>query len=617
MDLNKKGPAKQDREEEEEISPSQNPNPFAELAYETYQELKEERIILINGDLKEDLIEKAAIPLMQMAQEKGPIQIYINSYGGCLTGDSLIYTLNGLKSITQVNVGDLVYSINEKSKEIVIDKVTKTWENGTKKVYEISVLGRTIKATGNHKFLTIEQCFGEGSGRARKYAYVWKPLDEIREEDLIAIPKELPDFGKSYNLPKLGEGFRKYKDVLKVPEVTTDEFMWIIGMFFGDGYIPSVEKLNNIPGLGCIYFSVPKSDASRKKLQTSLKHLFGINSRQTLTDVVLFSRVLARWFHSLGFEGKAQTKRLPAWVFSLPKSQRLSLLAGILDSDGYLVDEKFSSNYAIELCNEDLITDIKLLAISCGFRVSTYNRTRKSQVNSEYPAVLSHQYRLRISGKLSSIPTRNSSKLQRALKADKKKKLTNWGCGKSGHRVAYLSNQFVGVGKVDKKTICGAEQVYDITTEKHHNFIANGIFVHNSIDDSQAIVDIIQTIDNPVITMAFGKAMSAGFDIFLAGDYRISYPNTVFMCHSGSASLGPQTLSAINVEAKLHQQHFERWAKFYASRTKVSEKEWLDLLNGSLNKYYFPEDALAKGIVHHVVSAGNKPSLQKILKLKW
>jgi ATP-dependent Clp protease, protease subunit len=138
-----------------------------------------------------------------------------------------------------------------------------------------------------------------------------------------------------------------------------------------------------------------------------------------------------------------------------------------------------------------------------------------------------------------------------------------------------------------------------------------------SINDSQAIVDIMQTVDNPIITMAFGKAMSAGFDIFLAGDYRISYPNTVFMCHSGSASLGPQTLSAINVEAKLHEEYFRRWSKFYAARTKVAEKEWHDLLCGSLNKYYFPEEALKLGIVHHIVSPGKKPPMQKILKMKW
>jgi ATP-dependent Clp protease protease subunit len=138
-----------------------------------------------------------------------------------------------------------------------------------------------------------------------------------------------------------------------------------------------------------------------------------------------------------------------------------------------------------------------------------------------------------------------------------------------------------------------------------------------SINDSQSVVDVMQTINNPIITMAFGKAMSAGFDIFLAGDYRISYPNTVFMCHSGAASLGLQTLPAQIVEAKLHEEYFKRWAKFYANRTKISEKEWLDLLNSGKNRYFFPEEALNVGIAHHVVSPGKKPDMKKILKMSW
>ena len=138
-----------------------------------------------------------------------------------------------------------------------------------------------------------------------------------------------------------------------------------------------------------------------------------------------------------------------------------------------------------------------------------------------------------------------------------------------------------------------------------------------SINDSQAIVDILLTIDNPVISMVFGKAMSAAFDIMLAADYRIAYPNSLLMCHSGTASLGLQTLPALNIEAKLHEEYFKRWSKFYASRTKITEKEWLDLLNSGNNRYYFPEDALAKGIIHHVVSPGKKPPLAKVLKMKW
>lgn len=138
-----------------------------------------------------------------------------------------------------------------------------------------------------------------------------------------------------------------------------------------------------------------------------------------------------------------------------------------------------------------------------------------------------------------------------------------------------------------------------------------------SVSDSQAITDILLTIDNPVIGMVFGKAMSAAFDILIATDYRIAYPNSLLMCHAGSESLGQQTLPAIGVEAKLHEEYFQRWSKFYAGRTKISEKEWLDLLNSGKNRYFFPQEGLQKGIIHHIVSAGKKPPMAKILKMSW
>lgn len=138
-----------------------------------------------------------------------------------------------------------------------------------------------------------------------------------------------------------------------------------------------------------------------------------------------------------------------------------------------------------------------------------------------------------------------------------------------------------------------------------------------TITDSQAVCDVIQGLDNPIIAMVFGKAMSAAFDILCASDYRIAYPNSLLMCHAGSESLGVQTLPAIVAEAKLHEAYFERWSKFYASRTKIDEKEWLDLLNTGKNRYFFPQEALQKGIIHHVVSPGKKPDMKKILKLRW
>ena len=130
-----------------------------------------------------------------------------------------------------------------------------------------------------------------------------------------------------------------------------------------------------------------------------------------------------------------------------------------------------------------------------------------------------------------------------------------------------------------------------------------------SVEDGQMVVDAILTCKAPVITVAFGKAMSAAFDIFLAGDKRVVYPNTILMIHSGSSRLEAQTLPQINVEADLHHRYFERWSTWYASRTKIEQKEWHKMLSTGLNYYYFPEEALKVGIVHEVI----KPVVKNVL----
>ena len=130
-----------------------------------------------------------------------------------------------------------------------------------------------------------------------------------------------------------------------------------------------------------------------------------------------------------------------------------------------------------------------------------------------------------------------------------------------------------------------------------------------SVEDGQIVVDSILTSRAPIITVAMGKVMSAAFDIFIAGDKRIVYPNTILMIHSGSSRFETQTLPQINVEADLHHRYFERWSKWYASRTKVDVKKWHEMLNTGLNYYYFPEEAHKLGLVHEIIKPRNKSSV--------
>jgi ATP-dependent Clp protease protease subunit len=136
------------------------------------------------------------------------------------------------------------------------------------------------------------------------------------------------------------------------------------------------------------------------------------------------------------------------------------------------------------------------------------------------------------------------------------------------------------------------------------------------VTEGQAVVDAIISSRCQIITVAMGQALSASFDIWLAGDYRVVYPNTQLMMHSGSTLLDRRTLPAVNVEADLHRQLFERWATWYASRTKIVKKDWLDMLNNGLDKYFFPEDAVKFGLAHEIIQPIKK-STKNITKYKF
>ncbi|MDJ0732731.1 MAG: replicative DNA helicase [Nostocaceae cyanobacterium] len=105
---------------------------------------------------------------------------------GCLTGDSLVILADsGLQVPIRELVGKsgfAVWALNETTMKLERAIVSHAFSTGIKRVFSLkTLLGRTIQATGNHKFLTI---------------YGWRRLDELSPKQHLCLPRDLPDFGK-------------------------------------------------------------------------------------------------------------------------------------------------------------------------------------------------------------------------------------------------------------------------------------------------------------------------------------------------------------------------------------------------------------------------------------
>ena len=389
--------------------------------------------------------------------------------GGCLTAGAMVNVRDrGLVSIADIREGDEVFGVNGLG-DLERGKVLATVESGVKPVYRLQVAGRTVEATGNHPFLVARRV--EAGGRLR-WTRQWVALDDIEVGEPIAVARVLPDDGEAMELPR-PEGYvrNRHHETLRFPAQTSEELMWLLGVLLGDGHVAAPH-----PHMRQISFSLPDEDPCQHEAKQALQRLFGIT---TFTAVkcgfVVSSKQLGVWLEQLGFGGLASTKRIPHWVFSLPRYQQLGLLAGLIDSDGWT--ENGGRLMSIELANRELVEDIRQLAIACGLRCDgeSLERSRRTRF-ADGREVASTHWRLRIAGDLDLVPVRDPKKV--GLEATRGR-----GAGHTaatGLNFSSLVTDTVGFAVLKAKEFAGEAPTFDIQVVGLENFVANGIVAHNS-----------------------------------------------------------------------------------------------------------------------------------------
>ena len=383
----------------------------------------------------------------------------------CLHAGARVWTANrGQVAIKEIEPGDTVFALDEENDRFVTAPVRSAAQTGTRQTHEVKVGTKLIRATENHPVLCLVDNRRDGRVRAR-YTRRWKTVGELRVGDLVAVPRGLPEFGQPLQLPGCS---RNNGDVFG-PMWTSPDLLWLLGYFIGDGSLQDSGRTHRVQ------FAVPATDVGlRAEITRIVDEQFGL--RAIAADdvrLVINSRPLVDWFVEMGLSGGAHTKQVPLWVTGLGLAERLAFLGGWVDADGYVGP---ADSGAV------LLTSVSVPLLEQGgelFQLAGMRVAGPHQFSGKHPfdadrTMYGHQ--LHVSGDFERLDCRNPKRTDRFGRRN------YFHSDKGAHGTTFRTHctEHLGFARVTEINDGLVEPVYDIEVDGPHNFIAEGMVVHNS-----------------------------------------------------------------------------------------------------------------------------------------
>lgn len=312
----------------------------------------------------------------ELATIKGPYlpdkkvrnaQVTLAAPCGCLAGDTLILTSQGLLPISFLGVPD-----GEEWQEInlVVHKdfgnssASKFFVNGEEIVYKTTTKhGRSIESTGKHKFRVLDF---NGD-------YIWKEVNFLEKGDLIARSvggheillgkKELEKLDNSV-LRKL----TKHHNQIKLPEVLDENFAEILGYYMGDGYIKDTGGI-------CLIVDNQSLDLINtfKKFADSIGTSLLREPNRGCEKITISSYLFSEWFENNNFkkpkgnhgEGAAGAF-IPPLILKSRTSILCAFLRGLFEADGTIAFSKTGAEVSLSTVSSLLANQVACALDSIG-----------------------------------------------------------------------------------------------------------------------------------------------------------------------------------------------------------------------------------------------------------
>lgn len=384
----------------------------------------------------------------------------------CVPGDTQVWTTAGPRRADEVTAGDDVYGYREDIGEVGAGRVTHAGPTGIRPVLEFVARGRRLRVTGDHQVLVAEGVSDAGIGGQ----LAWRKAEEVQVGDCLVAVTGLPQPEVAAEL--CGD--------TEVP--VTDALLQMMGMYVGDGchdersitiaLPPDARVRDHYEHLASKVFT-KATQWTRRGTPTVERQTGPITIQPQARSFRFSSAAAVRWLNAAGFGGLAHTKRVPSWVFTTSRDNRLAFLAGIVDSDGHVAS---NGTMSIRLANRGLIEDIRQLLVSCGLPASAVAHHTGQTVTFPQGHMATGMDTWSITcANPTPIPTADPLYLERM--AHLVGRPTRGGAALADR--LGLEDTQMAVRRITAINELGNMEVYDLTVPSLDSFVADGVVVHN------------------------------------------------------------------------------------------------------------------------------------------
>ncbi len=433
--------------------------------------------------------------------------------GGCFGPDERIATDRGLlraeELANRLDSGELLHAQTHKGSR----PFTMVFRNGIKDLYEVTTSrGYRVRVTLDHKM-----------GVLRDGKIITIPLRELEEGDEILLllgegVKDHTEFVPLTSSPYVRSKMSTtLNETITLPTHLTPELAYLLGYFYGDGYVVTGKKVTWQDEKGISLAVANTQTDVQKKLVTLFKDLFSIEAKVgpgdgACTNIRAYSRILIEWLQENDLlKKKAEYVRVPEAIFRSPSNVMGAFIAGYFEADG--CDRGKKGGYGIDSVSREILEDMQLLLIVNGIvsHITTQNRTAQGWLPIHRLVVTGAQFKERFSNFVISHKDQKRAGLRshrsnypmevwsaldipgryyQGLFDSTKTRVSHYALTRVRERIAAAG----GVAMIERLdallgvlpdaiisiTPIGPSQVYDFEVDEVHLLSGNGIYTSNS-----------------------------------------------------------------------------------------------------------------------------------------